>query len=238
MEPQASRWKHVRNGDQMVTHVVIPVRDQLHITQSIVAQLDEQVGWQKCWIFDNGSEDGTWDYLIDLYNANHRYNPVMASGDGIYDMWGEGYQRAKAGGADYVAILNNDLTLAPNTIDSLNDALSYNTDAWVAYPDYDTATYGPIGQRVTTGTYRHGGMSGFCFMLKTAPIDWEPLVDPQFKWWGGDDDIAFEVEKRGGQQLRVVGLPITHLMEGTSRHHDLGAQKAADLQAVIKKWGR
>lgn len=238
VEPCATWWKHIRHGQQVVAHIVIPVRDQLHLTRSIVDQLDQQVGWEKCWIFDNGSEDGTWDYLTELNDSNRRFHPIKAKGSGIYDMWGEGYKVAKAVGARYVGIFNNDLTLAPNTIDSLKDALAYNAHAWISYPDYDAPGNAPIGHRVTTGTYRHGGMSGFCFMLKTEPIDWEPLVDPQFKWWGGDDDIAFEVEKRGGQQVRVLGLPVTHLMEGTARHHDLGVQKGVDLEAVIKKWGR
>jgi len=221
------------------THIVIPVRDQLHLTRSIVEQLSLQSGWDKCWILDNGSEDDTWGYLSTLSGQDGRYQPVTAIGAGIYEMWDEGFRLAVTQGAEAVAILNNDLMLAPGTVDGLRNALLENRNAWISYPDYtNESPECPLSYEVTKGTYRHGGMSGFCFMLRTECIDWSPLVDPRFKWWGGDDDIAFEVEKRGGEQVRVVGLPVTHLMEGTARHHNLGAQKAIDLESVLEKWGR
>lgn len=223
----------------MVTHIVVPVRDRVDLTQNLAEQLESQDGWEKCWIFDNGSKDDTWNYLISLNKKDARFFPVNADNIGIYDMWSEGYKRAREEQANFVAILNNDLLLAPNTISILRTGLIVNKKAWISYPDYNNLTFmNPISYKITKGTYRHGGMSGFCFMLKTESIDWEPLVDSQFKWWGGDDDIAFEVEKREGQQIRILGLPVTHLMEGTARHYDLGEQKAMDLQAVLKKWGR
>jgi hypothetical protein len=222
----------------MSTHIVIPVRDQVHITQSIVEQIQEQSGWQKLWIFDNGSVDNTWDYLMGVNSEDPRVIPISAFDEGIYDMWDEGFRVARHDGADYVAILNNDLTLFPNTFELLNQTLDNYSTVWIAYPDYNATVPSANSVRVTSGTYRHGGMSGFCFMLRAAPIDWEPLVDPRFKWWGGDDDIAFEVESRGGVQIRVVGLPVGHLHEGTARHHDLGNQKGLDMRSIYEKWGR
>ena len=221
------------------THIVIPVRDQIHLTQSMVEQLIGQPGWDKCWIFDNGSEDDTWQYLMEVSEQVPEIIPMSAATMGIYEMWDGGFHLAKIAGAEYVAILNNDLVLQPNTIQILKNALAYNKQAWIAYPDYNQQeNAGNINYRTTKGTYRHGGMSGFCFMLRTEPIDWTPLVDPIFKWWGGDDDIAFNVEAKGGEQVRVVGLGVEHLMEGTARHHDLGRQKSADMLSIFKKWGR
>lgn len=222
----------------MTTHIVIPVRDQIHITRNIVEQIQQQSGWQKLWIFDNGSVDNTWDYLMSMYEEDPRIVPINASGSGIYDMWDEGFRVARHDGADYIAIFNNDLTLFPNTFALLNQTLDNYSTAWIVYPDYNATMAGPISVRVTSGTYRHGGMSGFCFMLRAAPVDWDPLVDPVFKWYGGDDDIAFEVERRGGMQLRVMGLPVEHLHEGTARYHDLGNQKGLDMQSIFRKWGR
>lgn len=222
----------------MTTHIVIPVRDQIHITQSIVEQIQQQSGWEKLWIFDNGSLDNTWDYLMDVHSKDSRITPINASGAGIYDMWDEGFRVARHDGADYVAILNNDLTLYPNTFELLNQTLDNYSTAWIAYPDYNATVASAYSVRVTSGTYRHGGMSGFCFMLRAASINWDPLVDSRFVWYGGDDDIAFEVESRGGVQLRVLGLPLEHLHEGTARHHDLGIQKGLDMQSIYNKWGR
>lgn len=222
-----------------VTDIVIPVRDQLHLTQSIVNQLTKMKGWSHCWIFDNGSIDDTRNWLKGWCYNNPRFSVLPAEGNTIYEMWDWGLYCARF--SDHTLFINNDVVLDPQTIVALNRALDYEDSNWIAYPDYNwegEPMKNLCNYRLTKGTYRHGGMSGYCFMLKTKKVDWNPLVDPRFVWWGGDDDIAFEVEARGGRQVRVVGLPIEHMNEGTARHHDLGAQKAADLKAVIEKWGR
>lgn len=183
-----------------ITHIVLPVRDHLAVTQNMVEQLKFQDGWEKCWIFNNGSVDDTWNYLIDLYGKDNRFCPIMASGDLIYDMWDSGVYLSKHEGANFVAVLSNDITLFPDTIKGLRGALAYNPNAWISYPDYNATEPSRIYYRETSGTYNHGGMSEFCFMLKTKYIYWHPL--------GGDENIAFKVEKSGGHQLRVMGLPV------------------------------
>jgi GT2 family glycosyltransferase len=228
----------------MVVHIVIPVRDQLHLTKSIVEQLKEQPGWDRCWIFDNGSTDGTHEYLWDLVNTKQggftKFSFRDAPDLGIYEMWDQGFKLSQSTQthADYVAFFNNDIELSHHLISHLVDALDTHPDAAITYPDYTSEVAHTPRYRVTKGTFRHGGMSGYCFMLRASAVTWSPLVDPQFKWWGGDDDIAFSLGAKGWHQVRVLGVPMRHLHEGTARHYDLGAQKVADLQAVIKKWGR
>lgn len=235
-----ARREHERGRVAVVTHVVIPVRDQLTYTAGIVTQLADQDGWERCWIFDNGSVDDTPAYLSALQERDGRFTVVDAPGLGIYSMWESGIQRARDAGADHVAVLNNDLRLAPQTIERLNAALDEHPDVWVSYPDYEhPASHAAAegGIRYTSGTFRHDGMAGFCFMLRVAPLTWRPLIDPQFRWWGGDDDLAFEIEARGGRQARVLGLGVTHYGEGTARHHD-GLDGITDLHRVVAKWSR
>lgn len=221
----------------MVVHVVIPVRDVVDVTKSICEQIQQQAGWDHCWIYDNGSTDSTPEYLATL---DSRFTTIIAPELKIYEMWDAGFQRAAGAGAEAVAFLNNDIDLGPFTFYSLANALYDDRNA-ISYPDYDLSTkerHHFTGFRQTYGTYRHGGMSGFCFMLKVSKVDWFPLVDPQFIWWGGDDDIAFNVEMRGWKQIRVLGLPVDHHNEMTARHHNLGEQKGKDLEAVYRKWGK
>lgn len=225
----------------MTTHIVIPVRDQADLTESICEQLLRQDGWGAAWIFDNGSTDRTWHYLHQIQQKDRRFFPMVGHAMGIYEMWDAGLRCSRWSGADNVAFLNNDLELAPNTISSMANVLDQNSSVGAVYPDYDlSVASGSVysGLRYTSGTYRHGGMSGFCFMLRAAAVDWAPLVDPRFEWWGGDDDIAFNLEDRAWTQARLEGLPVDHLHEGTARHHDLGAVKSADMARIIDKWGR
>lgn len=223
----------------MTTDIVIPVRDQLQYTESIVMQLEKMEGWNHCWIFDNGSVDETWDWLKTWSLYHPKFSILPAEGKTIYEIWDFGFVTSRF--ADHVLYLNNDVKLHPETIIWLNQALEAQDDHWIAYPDYNAHPNNRgryCNYRYTAGTYRHGGMSGYCFMLKQKKITWSPLVDLDFQWWAGDDDLAFNVEKHGGRQVRVVGLPIEHVNEGTARFHNLGEQKAADLKRCIEKWGR
>lgn len=218
--------------------IVMPVRNQAHLTASICNQLLDQDGWERCWIFDNGSIDATAPLLTTL---DDRFKPVLAGGRLIYEMWDQGFRAARGSGAEYVAIINNDLQLAPGTFTRMGQAFAQDQGTALVYPDYDLEVSRgawDAGLRYTSGTYRHGGMSGFCFALRSAAVDWAPLVDSRFLWWGGDDDIAFNLEARGWSQARMEGLPVDHLHEGTARHHDLGEVKAADMARIIEKWGR
>lgn len=223
-----------------MTHVVVPVRDQCALTMTIVEQLREYGGFDRAWMFDNGSTDATPDYLREVRTLDSRFTTVDAPGDTIYEMWGRGLGLARAHDADHVAILNNDLVLAPGTLQALSGALDRHPDLWVTYPDYDRRVAQGVGEtalRRTSGTYRHGGMCGYAFMLNVAHITWEPLIDPHLTWWAGDDDLAFEIEERGGGQGRVVGLPVDHLGGATSAVHPQPSA-GADLEYVIAKWGR
>lgn len=224
----------------MSTHVVIPVRDRVALTASICDQLAGQAGWDRCWVYDNGSQDGTRAHLLHLRDIDPRFCPIPAAGDPIYRMWDRGFRQAKTYGATRVLFLNNDVILAPGTVEALNVALDSDPDLWLVYPDYDADPDREpwvTGMRDTSGTYRHGGMCGWAFMLRAGPVDWSPLIDPALVWWGGDDDLAFEIEHRGGRQARVVGLPVVHLGSQTAALHPQGSCEA-DLAYVVAKWGR
>lgn len=222
----------------MITDIVIPVRDQLQYTESICRQLSNMDGWRHCWVFDNGSEDDTWEWLKQWCKGMPKFSCIPAKGLNIYEMWDWGFDAAS--NADHLLYLNNDVELHPSTIVALNAALESQDSNWIAYPDYNCPEqFGNMcNYRVTSGTYRHGGMSGFCFMIKRNKIDWSPLVDPAFKLWYGDDDIAFEVAARHGRQVRVVGLPIVHIGQATTNAHpELFEHIPRDREAFVAKWG-
>jgi GT2 family glycosyltransferase len=219
-----------------MTDIVIPVRDELHYTQAVVSQILEEEGWNNCLIYDNGSVDGTPEFLKTL---DERFLIIDAAGLGIYEMWSAGLE---ASTADYVAILNNDIILGPRTFTILAEIMNKDEQVWIAYPEYQRHIAQGLdykGPVITKGTYRHGGLSGWAFMVRREKMDWRPWIDPALQWYGGDDDIVFETEKRGGLIAKAMGLPLDHYTEGTSRFHDaLHEQKARDMAYLRKKWNK
>lgn len=222
----------------MVTHVVIPVRDQLALTASICDQLTDQA-FDRCWIFDNGSRDGTAQHVARLMSRDQRFRYIEATGASIYSMWSVGLDLARRLGADHVALLNNDLVLAPGTLARLSEALDADPTHWVSYPDYDATELRDDGElRVTHGSFRTGGACGFAFMLDAARFTWSPLIDPGLGWWYGEDWLFAEVAERGGRQVRVVGLPIEHLGGATSAvHGQVLASIPDDHARFVARWG-
>lgn len=221
--------------------VVIPVRGQHELTRTILGQLQAMPDWHVAMVFNNGDDEETRRTLATARSDDRRLRFMDTPTDGIYQMWGRGLDWARFAGCDYVAFLNNDVRLYPGTFAHLARLLDNAPRAALAYPDYgETRPELRMGHtRVTHGTYRLGGMCGYAFMLRVDAVDWEPFIDPRFQWWGGDDDLAFQLEAKGWDQVRALGLPVAHMNEGTARHHpEVSEHKAADLAAVVAKWGR
>lgn len=225
------------------TIVIVPVRNRFDLTERFVEDMRVEEGLHHLFVLDNGSTDRTRDYLSRIERLDPRVEWVDTVGLGIYEMWDYGVQQASYqtwGDPFNVVIANNDVQWEPGILHSLAGSLRAADDRWIAYPDYDATGPGEKRSRETRGTYRHGGMLGAFFMLRGEKfLNWIPLIDPKFQWWCGDDDLAFNVEERGGKQVRVEGLPITHLNEQTAREYpELAEMKVADMDYCMEKWGK
>jgi hypothetical protein len=67
-----------------------------------------------------------------------------------------------------------------------------------------------------------------------------PFVDERFVYWGGDDDIAQNVDKLGKKQIRVNNTWSDHLNENTSSRPEFQwMQKAKENDRILlkEKWG-
>lgn len=230
-----------KTGLVIPTVLVIPVKDRLDMTVSIVHQLQAQPGWDACYVYDNGSAGPTRRFLETTAENDDRFTIVSTPDLNVNEMWTDGFERARREypGTLNVGVLNNDVRLAPNALEQLAVALRSRVELVLTYPDY-RAKPGHLGHlTVTQGTYRHGGMVGWCFMLAADRVTWTPLVDPQFKFWCGDDDIAFEAEAAGGQQARVDGVVVEHLGGATTvEHPEMSVSAGVDLELCLAKWGR
>ena len=138
----------------------------------------------------------------------------------IYRMWNVGVEEARAKGADYIAVLNDDVELHTHALDALRCALDANPDVGAVYPDergpavHDLLGLWGVTIERTTGTWGAGGMTGFCFMFRAA--DPLPIFDEEFHWWYGDDAWELGVRQAGYAVARVVGVPIRHTPNGSA----------------------
>jgi GT2 family glycosyltransferase len=83
-------------------------------------------------------------------------------------------------------------------------------------------------------------MCGWAFMIKgeAHTLGGLPLIDDGFRWWCGDDDLAFQIQRLGYKIGRVNGLPVDHLGEASiPRHSELHRIKWEDMVRFKAKYG-
>lgn len=173
---------------------------------------------------------------------DHRVVVVRLHGS-IYAGWNFGinYGRASSGASrtstgHIVALLNDDLELAPGALEAAARMMLDERDAVVVGLDYraDSPEL-PSGLLNVQGTYRHGGVHG-CALLVDAKRT--QLVDEQFEWWYGDDDLVFSVMADGCGVYLAEGCRVRHQGEATASNHPWTHEaKIRDRERFVEKWG-
>lgn len=133
----------------------------------------------------------------------------------IHRWWNRGIDVARTFGADYIAVLNDDVVLKNNPINKI--------------------AYGMNKLKATLGyplPYK-GHIPGYCWVLD---IKSNIRADETFRWWYGDDDIRLKAKELG----EVVYIPaeVEHLHGNhlTSTNEDLMKLTIADKEYFEKKW--
>lgn len=176
--------------------------------------------------------------------ARHRAVVLDAPGMSIHRMWNLAADRAHLLAEEahdtvpHLAFLNDDITILPGTLAALGAVLDRDPGVWIVSADYRRRTaegLHPAGHELVHGTYRHGGICGWCFMVRAGC--W-PGVDETLQWWYGDDDIVFTLEQQGGKAAIALGVPVDHEHEGTARHHPWTLEaRVVDAATFAAKWG-
>ncbi len=134
----------------MTIHILIPVHNRLDKTKNIVNCIKEQTSknWE-LWVVDDGSSDGTRDYL-----SSKKYIHLIA-GDG--DLWWCGAVDLAckeiirtANEDDYLLLLNNDATIGKDYIETLESLATKYPNKVIGsllrenQPPYRLLSVGPV----------------------------------------------------------------------------------------------
>lgn len=229
------------------TIVGVPFRDEWQRTRRLVNQLVADPAVDRVLLADNGSTDpATLSWMRRLIDpkltVEHR--PPLGAGRSLYAVWNDHVRTALAesAGPVNVALLNNDLMVPAGLAGHLAHALR-TAPAHVAavYPDWSrplSAGVGIRGLTETTGTWRHGGLSGFCFMFRGELLRDEtiPWFDERYEWVFGDGDFVEGLELAGYTAARVDGLPLEHDRSATARQTSwVGGAKRRDVERRKQK---
>lgn len=203
----------------MSSCVAIPTLQAYRTLRRLVEALlrDPEVG--AVVILDNGHRRPNARNWMRQAARDERVHVVDARGWGIHRMWNWGRHWALEHGHELYGAYNDDLEVPEAVTGLLAAALRADPSLWVVSPDWHRRLaegLDPGAVRYVSGTQRHGGIAGWCWLGRTELL---PDVDEAFEWWYGDDDLARQVDLAGGRLGVLAGVPLDHDQETTARHH-------------------
>lgn len=214
----------------------IPTRSNWQMLSALVEALDE---WQiPVVIYDHGHQSDEGQNFL----ASREF-VVKAHGWPFYRMWNDAWEEAALAGYDAVALLNDDITLHPESLFIAYKRLMAAEDIGIIGLNYlRSVTEGarPLAKtRFVHGSYREGGIGGHAFLLRTATWGAVPPIDEDYAIWYGDDELFANMERHGYRLGIAVGAPVNHHASTTlNQHPELLARTTADAERFFRKFGR
>jgi len=191
--------------------IVIPVFNQLAYTQGCLESLRRSAGVAaRIVVVNNGSSDGTAEYLdadsgVDvIHNSENR---------GCAAAWNQG---VRAGTADWVVVLNNDVLLTPGWLEGLlmsaeAEGLDVVTPAMrEGLLNYELEPYAREFVKAAAGAIRPDVADGVCFMVRRRVFEVIGLFDENFRIGVFEDTDFFERARQAGFKLGTTGRSFIH----------------------------
>lgn len=240
---KTSHYKHTYLDEgsyrpEVPTYVVVPLKNRADLTGSLLDQLKAQGGYDKVFLFDNGSNRKTKNWLATLDRDN--VEVFDADGMNIHQMWNAGIAEAlRRSWPCNVAILNNDIDIGPRFLSGLAGPLRSDPLLAAVCPNYDGREGSGVvyTEDMCGGRYDGtGGLAGFAFMLKGEAGYRFP---EDLQWWFGDADMLMAIVAAGSKAGIVLDVTCTHV-GGGSQTGDWDAMPdviAADREKFRRRWG-
>ncbi len=195
----------------METSIIVPVYNQLNFTKTCLESLRKTVSKDaEVIVVDNGSSDGTHDYLATCQSVVVVTNRENL---GCAPAWNQG---VKASSGKWVVILNNDTILSPNWLEGLID-FAGEKGADIVSPairegeyNYDIDEYAKEYVRRMHSVSRMGTAQGVCFMVRRIVFDRIGLFDENFKIGQFEDRDFFRRARVVGFMLATTGRSLIH----------------------------
>lgn len=200
--------------------ILILSRNCLELTKKCVASAESQDIPTRIIVIDNGSTDGTLDWL-ESPNFRHLW-AGSRNNDGVSKGWNRGLTALFADGAEYVLVPNNDTILAPWTYRRL---LEYNA------PFVTGVSFGDMEEVMTEHGPREltGGPDFSCFLIRKSA--WEKIgpFDENMVHYCGDLDYHIRAHRAG------IFLGNSHLKFFHQRSSTLKNALRADQIAISRR---
>ena len=215
-----------------------------HLPQLLKSLLEDS-NVETIYLFDNSSEEKSQaveciydssfeDLLFDAFDGD-KIILYRNPGECIYYSWNFGIEQSTLQNTP-CAIFNDDIILPKGSISAALNVLNKSECQLVGFnhrePNRDVDPN--AGFLEVHGTNRKGGIGGFAFIV--APNT--PLIDINFKWWYGDDDLCNRILQQGKKLHIALGAPVFHPEPSTSGNKQVWVNDAIakDSALYVQIW--
>gem|GEM_PF-3180672 len=226
----------------MKADIIIPCYNQLEYTKrclwALAAHTDELCEW---FIIDNGSTDGTAEYLSEFEDEDIGIHIITNDAN-------LGFARAVnmgilAGDSPYVVLLNNDTEVPQGWLTVLIEAMEADPRigamgvlSTAKMQETWEGRFNPRGVRVFA-QYRLGQLPYSCVILRREAIDDVGLLDEGFFLYGEDDDYNIRLIRAGWSLALHTDITVKHEHGATSTPAGLQHYRKAAMERIREKWG-
>jgi N-acetylglucosaminyl-diphospho-decaprenol L-rhamnosyltransferase len=198
-------------GNIMTKSIIIPVFNQLEFTRQCLTSLTSCCpDLTEIIVIDNGSTDGTGEYLQSLVGLSVISNETNL---GCAVAWNQGVRSCSA---EWVVILNNDVVLSQGWLAGLID-FAEERGVDVVSPairegeyNYDMAEYAGEFVRRMARVSRPGEAHGICFLVRRRVFETVGYFDENFRIGQFEDADFFRRAKAAGFRLAITGRSFIH----------------------------
>lgn len=211
--------------------VLLVTHNNLELTKRAIASLRDQYVACYSMIVDNGSTDGTQEWIA----KGSRRAEVFQDNAGVSLAWNVGLRKLFGNGYDHVLVLNNDVVIPPwYYSELLNYKVPFVTGVSVDKME-DIKQF-----RSPSGLVPHPDFSAF--LIRRSAWEEIGLFDEGMKFYAQDCDYHIRACHEG-VPLLAANLPFYHERSSTLKlaspeeRADIEAQANADRAFFYKKWG-
>lgn len=225
----------------MKADIIIPVRNQLAFTQKCLWSIEAHtVAPYQLTVVDNGSTDGTADYL---WGLEREMSLRIITNDANLGFARAVNQGIEAGEGPYIVLLNNDVKVPQGWLETLIEAME---------SDERIGAMGVLSTAKTQGTwegkfedtgvkiltkYKLGALPYCCVILRRKALDDVGLLDEEFFLYGEDDDLNLRLMQAGWKLAIHTSIIVKHAHGATSKAEGLQHYRKAAFERIMEKWG-
>jgi len=166
---------------------------------------------------------------------------VDARGWPFYRMWNEAWRTAHRQKYDAVALLNDDITLAPGGLTVAAHLLAADPTIGVLGLNWGRPCSAGVDATQSlvevVGAHRRGGVPGWAFLLRASLWGEVPPIDEAYHIWYGDDHLFASARAANYRLCVASGVPVEHATSMTLRQHpELLVRTSDDEQRFLQHW--